>query len=82
MPVGEPQPSLGYPCKGGPLDGRMLAHNGTVYHVSSFDNAPALHARTPFVFGSAEKVSRVAAYHDLPDEEVSALFGNRGLFRS
>lgn len=44
MPVGEPQPALGYPCKGGPLDGRMLAHNGTVYHVSDFDNAPALHA--------------------------------------
>ena len=44
MPVGEPQPALGYPCKGGPLDGRMLAHNGTVYHVSGRDNAPALHA--------------------------------------
>ena len=34
MPVGEPQPALGYPCKGCPLDGRMLAHNGPVYHVS------------------------------------------------
>ena len=38
MPVGEPQPvrkvDVGYPCKGGPLDGRMLAHNGPVYHVS------------------------------------------------
>ncbi|WP_102223228.1 class 1 fructose-bisphosphatase [Acidimangrovimonas sediminis] len=44
--------------------------------------APALHARTPFVFGSAEKVARVAAYHDLPDHETSALFGSRGLFRS
>jgi fructose-1,6-bisphosphatase I len=43
--------------------------------------ASALHARTPFVFGSADKVARVAAYHDLPDHEVSALFGNRGLFR-
>lgn len=47
MPVGEPQPAqrvdVGYPCKGGPLDGRMLAHNGTVYHVSGWDNAPALH---------------------------------------
>ncbi|MFN3642706.1 MAG: class 1 fructose-bisphosphatase [Gemmobacter sp.] len=39
-----------------------------------------LHARTPFVFGSAEKVARVAAYHDLPDTEVSPLFGKRGLF--
>ncbi|MHC0052627.1 class 1 fructose-bisphosphatase [Actibacterium sp. D379-3] len=43
--------------------------------------APGLHARTPFVFGSPEKVSRVAAYFDLPEQEVSALFGNRGLFR-
>ncbi len=40
----------------------------------------SLHARTPFVFGSAEKVARVAAYHDLPDSEVSPLFGKRGLF--
>ncbi len=44
--------------------------------------ADSLHARTPFVFGSAEKVARVAAYQDLPREEVSALFGNRGLFRA
>jgi fructose-1,6-bisphosphatase I len=43
--------------------------------------ATALHERTPFVFGSAEKVDRVAAYHDLPDAETSALFGKRGLFR-
>ncbi len=43
--------------------------------------AAELHARTPLVFGSAEKVDRVAAYHDLPQEEVSALFGSRGLFR-
>ena len=40
-----------------------------------------LHARTPLVFGGAEKVIRVAGYHDLPEEEVSALFGKRGLFR-
>ena len=47
------------------------------------DQVPdALHARTPFVFGSSEKVARVAAYHDLPDNEVSALFGARGLFRA
>ena len=44
--------------------------------------ADTLHARTPFVFGSTEKVERVAAYHDLPEKEVSALFGNRGLFRA
>ncbi|SIS73484.1 class 1 fructose-bisphosphatase [Phaeovulum vinaykumarii] len=42
----------------------------------------ALHARTPFVFGSASKVARVVAYHDLPEEETSALFNTRGLFRS
>ncbi|MBR9844128.1 MAG: class 1 fructose-bisphosphatase [Rhodobacteraceae bacterium] len=43
--------------------------------------AEHLHQRTPFVFGSAEKVARVATYHDLPEDEVSALFGRRGLFR-
>jgi fructose-1,6-bisphosphatase I len=43
--------------------------------------AQTLHQRTPFVFGSADKVDRVTAYHDLPDQEVSALFGTRGLFR-
>lgn len=42
----------------------------------------SLHGRTPFVFGAAEKVDRVASYHDLPEAEVSALFGNRGLFRA
>ncbi len=41
-----------------------------------------LHARTPLVFGSTDNVDRVTAYHDLPDEEVSALFGSRGLFRT
>ena len=41
-----------------------------------------LHERTPFIFGSAQKVAQVTAYHDLPDHEVSALFGHRGLFRS
>lgn len=47
------------------------------------DQTPAsLHARTPFVFGTPDKVERVRNYHDLPDAEVSALFGNRGLFRS
>jgi fructose-1,6-bisphosphatase I len=41
-----------------------------------------LHARTPFVFGTASKVARIAAYHDLPEAETSALFSTRGLFRS
>lgn len=40
-----------------------------------------LHERTPFVFGSANKVARVATYFDLPSQETSALFGKRGLFR-
>lgn len=40
-----------------------------------------LHARVPLIFGSRDKVDRVVAYHDLPEEEVSALFGTRGLFR-
>lgn len=42
----------------------------------------SLHMRTPFVFGSIEKVIRVTTYHDLPETETSALFGKRGLFRS
>ncbi|TGN61803.1 fructose-bisphosphatase class I, partial [Paracoccus liaowanqingii] len=42
----------------------------------------ALDARSPLVFGSADKVERVAGYHDLPEAEVSALFGHRGLFRA
>lgn len=47
------------------------------------DRTPAtLHARVPLVFGSANNVDRVTAYHDLPEDEVSALFGSRGLFRS
>lgn len=47
------------------------------------DQVPAhLHARTPLIFGTADKVDRVATYYDLPDTEVSALFGNRGLFRA
>ncbi len=41
-----------------------------------------LHMRTPFVFGSSEKVARLAAYYDLPASETSALFGKRGLFRT
>ena len=47
------------------------------------DQVPeSLHARTPFVFGSANKVARVATYQDLPEQENAALFGKRGLFRS
>lgn len=42
----------------------------------------SLHARTPFVFGSANKVARVMSYFDMPPGETSALFGKRGLFRS
>lgn len=41
-----------------------------------------LHARTPLVFGTTDKVDRVSTYFDLPEEEASALFGNRGLFRA
>ncbi len=44
--------------------------------------ADELHGRTPFVFGSRDKVEKITAYHDLPDNEMSALFKKRGLFRS
>lgn len=42
-----------------------------------------LHARTPLVFGSADKVARVARYRELVgnDPERAPLFGTRGLFR-
>ena len=42
-----------------------------------------LHGRTPLVFGSAEKVARVARYHEAPETAIreSPLFGKRGLFR-
>ncbi len=40
-----------------------------------------LHQRTPFVFGSRDKVARVAAYHILPEAEIAPLFGQRGLFK-
>ncbi len=40
-----------------------------------------LHGRTPLVFGTPNKVGRVATYHDLPENETSALFRERGLFR-
>lgn len=43
--------------------------------------ANELHGRTPFVFGSANKVDKVTTYYDLPEIETSALFGKRGLFR-
>lgn len=47
------------------------------------DRVPAhLHDRTPFVFGSANKVRRVADYFEKPDADDSALFGTRGLFRT
>lgn len=42
----------------------------------------ALDQPSPLVFGSAAKVARVAVYHDLPEPEISALFGHRGLFRA
>jgi len=43
----------------------------------------ALHSRTPLVFGSVDKVERVARYHEAPRSAVgqSPLFGKRGLFR-
>ncbi len=40
--------------------------------------ASTLHARTPLVFGSAEEVDRVSAYHDMSDDELAALFAERG----
>ncbi len=41
-----------------------------------------LHQRTPFAFGSKNEIARLQAYNDLPEAEVSPLFGKRGLFSS
>jgi len=43
--------------------------------------AKSLHARTPLVFGTPEKVARLTTYYDLPEFEAPALFRERGLFR-
>jgi fructose-1,6-bisphosphatase I len=40
----------------------------------------SLHARVPLVFGSADLVQRIAAYHAAPPRALSPLFGERGLF--
>ena len=42
----------------------------------------SLHARTPVVFGSANKVDRVARHLSHPDSDSTALFTKRGLFLS
>ncbi|MEO1328873.1 MAG: class 1 fructose-bisphosphatase [Pseudomonadota bacterium] len=53
--------------------------------IRILDRIPSeLHQRTPLVFGAAQKVERIAAYHVDPAfvRDVSPLFGVRGLFRS
>ncbi|SON57406.1 Fructose-1,6-bisphosphatase class 1 [Hartmannibacter diazotrophicus] len=51
--------------------------------LAVLDQVPeTLHARTPLIFGTSEKVRRVIDYHALPELEDAALFGNRGLFRA
>ncbi|MFN4128444.1 MAG: class 1 fructose-bisphosphatase [Paracoccaceae bacterium] len=42
----------------------------------------SLHARTPFVFGSANKVERAARHFNRSENESAALFTKRGLFLS
>lgn len=32
----------GYRCQGGPMDGQLLAHPGTTYHVTRWGDAPSL----------------------------------------
>ncbi len=53
--------------------------------VPILDKTPgSLHARTPLIFGSSEKVTRIVGYHLNPSVEHSAspLFDQRGLFRA
>jgi fructose-1,6-bisphosphatase I len=52
-------------------------------HARILDQMPsAIHERTPFVFGSAGPVDRVASFHETRELELTALFGERGLFRA
>ena len=46
-------------------------------------SATTLHQRTPLIFGSADKVTRIEGLHLHPDtgNETSPLFARRGLFR-
>ncbi len=47
------------------------------------DKVPVtLHQRTPLIFGSSDKVSRIESYHTVPafSRDASPLFRNRGLF--
>ena len=65
---------------------RIVAVPGVdVCFIAPFDLAMSYGHRDsadhPEVHAGIEKVERVASYHDLPEVEVSALFGNRGLFR-
>ncbi len=52
---------------------------GSILSVTPTD----VHARTPFVFGSADIVNLVTRYHTDPQfsAERSPLFGRRGLMR-
>lgn len=43
-----------------------IATDGTTRILDILPNA--LHARTPFVFGTAAKVKRIARYHDRPED--------------
>lgn len=52
MPVGEPQPvrkvGVGYPCQGGPLDGKMLAYDdGSTYRVVRQPPPPSVQCASP-----------------------------------
>jgi fructose-1,6-bisphosphatase I len=46
--------------------------------------ATELHQRVPFIFGSANEVTRIGRYHTLPSQmaDRAPLFGKRGLFRA
>jgi len=57
------------------------ASNGTCRILDLLPTA--LHARTPFIFGSIDEVTRIERYHNDPSDigERAPLFGTRGLFR-
>lgn len=44
--------------------------------------ADTLHARSPLIFGSPENTEQLDIYQNEPDKEQSALFHDRGLYRS
>ena len=61
---------------------RPAARRSTALIASSTSTPASLHARTPLIFGSKDKVERVARYYaEGSDSRIAPLFARRGLLR-